>query len=116
MQQPPRHMTEQRDARAYRRTNAAWGAVFGLVFVAGGLWIVSRAGDDHGLGLAFWMLLYAVAAALLGGLFFIARARRFRCPDCGGAVTTVDEWRDTEGEPDRRYCARCDILWRIGTR
>ena len=105
-------MTRVQDATAFKRSNTLFAVSLGLVFIAGGLFMV-RDGSDS-VQTAIWMILYALAFALAQGAFIVFRYRSFRCPGCGGQVENIPDWPADEGTPVLKLCPRCDIRWRIG--
>ena len=53
------------------------------------------------------------AAALFALLVRMGRA--FICPDCGGPVGPLLSTDDKASMPLLRHCAKCDVLWHVGS-
>ena len=66
----------------------------------------------------FWRKVAGVIwfLAMAGGLIAILsqKGRSFRCPECGGPVSSPLETDRKPGTPVLRQCPKCDVLWQVG--
>lgn len=105
-------MAQNLYARRFRRSNTLVSLLIGLVFIAGGLFLV-RDGSDT-FETIVKLILYTLAFALVQGAFIVFRYRHFKCPVCGSKAENIEDWHADEGSPVLKLCKRCDISWRIG--
>jgi len=85
--------------------------LFGLLWLFGEIYFIRLS------NWSFWFILlqtlYVLGFALLNVAIVLVTRRKFRCPECGGAVE--DTGNGIEGDPALKLCKHCDIIWRIGT-
>lgn len=92
------------------------GGALLAVFIAGGvaLAILMSVVTD-----VIWQKILGVIwfVGMAGALFGLMRrmGRRFTCPDCGGTVGPLLDTDEKAGTPLLRHCAKCDVLWQVGT-
>ena len=100
--------------RAEKFMDRLGAAILAIVVVGGAVPVLLM----DAVGDVFWKKIIGVVwfVGTVAALFWLMTrmSRRFKCPDCGGAVGPVLDTDGKAGTPLLRHCAKCNVLWQVG--